>query len=94
MERGFDAVRVSEIAEAGGVSEKAVFNYFPAKEPLVLDLGEATLNSLRTTLADPDLSPVEAGLKVLSGEPVGITSWLTAQADPAEAGPCFRASAC
>ena len=37
LERGFDAVRVSEIAEACGVSEKTVFNYFPAKESLILD---------------------------------------------------------
>ncbi|MER6787912.1 TetR family transcriptional regulator [Streptomyces sp. NPDC000658] len=85
MERGFDAVRVSEIAEACGVSEKTVFNYFPSKESLVLDLGEATLGSLRTTLADPDLSPVEAVLKILSGELTGITSWLTEQDDLAQA---------
>ena len=32
LERGFDAVRVAEIAEACGVSEKTVFNYFPTKE--------------------------------------------------------------
>ncbi|MDF2269469.1 TetR family transcriptional regulator [Streptomyces coacervatus] len=82
---GFDAVRVSEIAEACGVSEKTVFNYFPTKESLVLDLGEATLGSLRTTLADPDLSPVEAALKILSGELAAITSWLTEQDDPAQA---------
>ncbi|MEU6259369.1 TetR family transcriptional regulator [Streptomyces sp. NPDC047043] len=85
MERGFDAVRVSEIAEACGVSEKTVFNYFPTKESLVLDLGEATLDSLRSTLADPDLSPVEAALKILSDELAAITSWLTEQDDPAQA---------
>lgn len=85
MERGFDAVRVAEIAEACGVSEKTVFNYFPTKESLVLDLGEATLHSLRTTLANPSLSPVEAVLKILSGELDGITSWLGTQDDPAQA---------
>src|SRR6201985_3845257 len=37
MERGFDAVRVTEIAEACGVSQKTVFNYFPTKESLILD---------------------------------------------------------
>ena len=37
VERGFDAVRVAEVAEACGVSEKTVFNYFPTKESLVLD---------------------------------------------------------
>jgi AcrR family transcriptional regulator len=81
LEHGFDAVRVAEIAEACGVSEKTVFNYFPTKESLVLDLGEATLASLRVDLADPGLSPVEAALRILSGELSGITSWLEAQDD-------------
>lgn len=85
MERGFDSVRVSEIAEACGVSEKTVFNYFPTKEALVLDLGEATLHSLRTTLADPHLPLVEGVLKILSDELAALTSWLTAQDDIAHA---------
>jgi AcrR family transcriptional regulator len=33
--RGFDAVTVADIARAANVSEKTVFNYFPAKEDLV-----------------------------------------------------------
>jgi AcrR family transcriptional regulator len=33
-ERGFDSVRVAEVAVAAGVSEKTVFNYFPTKEDL------------------------------------------------------------
>src|ERR1700732_2417622 len=37
--RGFDAVTVAEIARAAEVSEKTVFNYFPAKEDLVAHLG-------------------------------------------------------
>jgi AcrR family transcriptional regulator len=35
VERGFEAVRVAEIARAADVSEKTVFNYFPTKEDLV-----------------------------------------------------------
>ncbi|MFJ8140865.1 TetR family transcriptional regulator [Streptomyces sp. NPDC096013] len=89
MERGFDAVRVAEVAEACGVSEKTVFNYFPTKEALVLDLGEATLVSLRTALADPNLHPVDAALTILSEELANITSWLSAQNDPAEARAMF-----
>src|SRR3954471_174340 len=58
VERGFDAVRVAEIAEACGVSEKTVFNYFPTKEALILDRWDATMFALRTGLADPDVSPV------------------------------------
>jgi AcrR family transcriptional regulator len=50
-ERGFDAVTVAEVAEAAGVSEKTVFNYFPAKEDLVFPEGEqrwlALLDSIR-----------------------------------------------
>ena len=33
-ERGFERVRVAEVARAAGVSEGTVFNYFPAKEDL------------------------------------------------------------
>src|SRR6201995_888605 len=47
MERGFDAVRVTEIAEACGVSEKTVFNYFPVKEALIMDRLESALAQLR-----------------------------------------------
>ena len=36
-ERGYDAVTVADVARAADVSEKTVFNYFPAKEDLVFD---------------------------------------------------------
>ncbi len=68
LERGFDAVRVAEVAEACGVSEKTVFNYFPVKEALVMDRLEATLAALRTGLADAALSPVQAALLILDRE--------------------------
>jgi AcrR family transcriptional regulator len=45
-ERGFDAVTVAEVADAAGVSEKTVFNYFPAKEDLVFPDGERRLGAL------------------------------------------------
>src|SRR5882724_12414702 len=66
VERGFDAVRVAEIAEACGVSEKTVFNYFPTKESLVLDRWDATMAALRTGLADPAVPPVQAALRILA----------------------------
>jgi AcrR family transcriptional regulator len=85
LERGFDAVRVAEVAAACGVSEKTVFNYFPTKEALVLDRLETTLASLRPGLADPGLPPVQAALALLDRELGGITSWLAGQDDPARA---------
>ena len=79
LERGFDAVRVAEIAEACGVSEKTVFNYFPTKESLLLDRLDVTVASLRAGLADPGSPPVEAALRILDDELGGMTSWLAGQ---------------
>src|SRR5450432_2749303 len=57
LERGFDAVRVADVAAACGVSEKTVFNYFPTKESLLLDRLEGTMAALRAGLADRDAAP-------------------------------------
>jgi AcrR family transcriptional regulator len=88
--RGFDAVRVAEVAEACGVSEKTVFNYFPTKESLVLDRLEATMASLRTGLAEPAVPPVQAALRILDRELGAMTAWLTGQDDPAGAARAMR----
>ena len=85
LERGFDAVRVAEVAGACGVSEKTVFNYFPTKESLVLDRLETTLESLRTGLGAPAVPPVQAALAILDRELSGMTDWLAAQDDPGPA---------
>ncbi|MFI2206511.1 TetR family transcriptional regulator [Streptomyces sp. NPDC020192] len=90
LERGFDAVRVSEIAQVCGVSEKTVFNYFPTKESLILDQGETTMAALRVGLADTDHSPVEAALRILAGELRALTSWIAAQDDPVHAAAVIR----
>jgi AcrR family transcriptional regulator len=85
LERGFDAVRVIEVAEACGVSDKTVFNYFPTKEALVLDRLEGTVEVLRTGLAAPEVPPVEAALRILQGELSALTAMLARHDDPAEA---------
>jgi AcrR family transcriptional regulator len=81
LERGFDAVTVVQIAEACEVSPTTVFNYFPTKESLVLDLPDELLATLRVTLADPAAMPVEGMLRILDGELDHLIGWLEAQSD-------------
>jgi AcrR family transcriptional regulator len=83
LERGFDAVRVAEVADVCGVSEKTVFNYFPVKEALIMDRLEGTLAALRTGLGDRGRSPVEAVLAILAGELGAMTGLLV---EPRDAG--------
>ena len=90
MDRSFDDVRVAEVADACGVSEKTVFNYFPTKESLVLDRLEPTVTALRDGLADRRVSPVEAALRILDRELAGLTSLLAHQDDPGRAAIQFR----
>ena len=90
LEHGFDEVRVVDVAEACGVSEKTVFNYFPTKEALVLDRLEGTVASLRTGLADPGVTPVQAAMAILDRELAGMTGWLAAQDDPGQAAQAIR----
>jgi AcrR family transcriptional regulator len=67
LERGFDQVRVSEVATACGVSEKTVFNYFPTKESLLFDREEAMAQQLRKALGrrEPMLSPIAAAVEII-----------------------------
>ena len=60
--RGFDEVRVAEIAAEAGVSEKTVFNYFPTKESLVFDRTDDLVDGIREALTGrgPDESPTQA----------------------------------
>jgi AcrR family transcriptional regulator len=60
--RGFDNVRVSEIAERVGLSEKTLYNYFPTKESLVLDDADERVEQLAAALREraPGQSPTDA----------------------------------
>jgi AcrR family transcriptional regulator len=90
LERGFDAVRVSEIARACGVSETTAFNYFPTKESLLLDRWESTSGALREALADTSESPVRAAERLLDQELSALIGWLDAQEDFAQAVAGYR----
>jgi AcrR family transcriptional regulator len=70
LERGFDGFKITEVAEACGVSEKTVYNYFPTKESLILDREEDTAAAIRHALrpGSDAQSPVEAILDVLASE--------------------------
>ncbi|MFL6120035.1 TetR family transcriptional regulator [Actinophytocola sp.] len=85
LERGFDAVRVADVGEACGVSQKTVFNYFPSKEALLLDRLEVTADALRTHLSNPALPPVTAMLKVLDDELHGLAASVAARGDQDDA---------
>lgn len=66
LERGFDAVRVADVARACGVTEKTVFNHFGSKEALLADRWDTQLDALCARLADA--APLDAALEVLGEE--------------------------
>jgi AcrR family transcriptional regulator len=70
LQRGFDDVRVTEVAEACGVSEKTVYNYFPTKESLLLDREEGMVLAIRAALGPraPARSPIQAAVELLRRE--------------------------
>jgi AcrR family transcriptional regulator len=65
--RGFDHVKVSEIAAVVGVSEKTVYNYFPTKESLVFDRADEGIARLAAALREREAgeSPAKAVLRTL-----------------------------
>ncbi|GAA1642659.1 TetR/AcrR family transcriptional regulator [Actinoplanes couchii] len=77
LERGFDGFRITDVAEACGVSEKTVYNYFPTKESLIMDRLEATATALRTAITGPG-DPLDACLAMLATERAATATAATA----------------
>jgi AcrR family transcriptional regulator len=70
LERGFEEVRVAEVAAACDVSEKTVYNYFPTKESLILDREEGMAADIDRALG-PDgtpMSPVDAVIGLITDD--------------------------
>jgi AcrR family transcriptional regulator len=70
LERGFDAVRVADVAAACDVSEKTIYNYFPTKESLLLDREEESIRDIEEALGPngAHTSPVDAVVAILTRE--------------------------
>ncbi len=68
--RGFDEVKVSEVARRVGVSEKTIYNYFPTKESMVLDSADEIVEGIAAALRDrvPEESITAAVVRALTGE--------------------------
>ena len=66
--RGFDNVKVSEVAERVGVSEKTIYNYFPTKESLVLDYADEAVEQMARALRErgPDESLTDAVVRAIT----------------------------
>jgi AcrR family transcriptional regulator len=61
-ERGYDAVSMSDVAATAGVADQTLYNYFPTKPDLVLDLADEMLERSRRAVAerDAELTPADA----------------------------------
>jgi AcrR family transcriptional regulator len=99
--RGFDRVKVSQIAEIVGVSEKTVYNYFPTKESLVFDRADEGIARVAAALRErePGESPTKAMLRALKDDmqdledlPEELYAFLPLFAEMLAATPSLRAA--
>ena len=70
--RGFDNVKVSEVADRVGVSEKTIYNYFPTKESLVLDSADEAVEQMERALRErgPRESITQAVVRAIKADTV------------------------
>ncbi len=68
--RGFDNVRVAEVADRVGVSEKTIYNYFPTKESMVLDNADESVEALARALRErgPEETLTEAVVRAIKDD--------------------------
>jgi AcrR family transcriptional regulator len=68
--RGFDNVKVSEVADRVGVSEKTIYNYFQTKEAMVLDTADEGVEALARALRErrPDESLTEVVVRTIEAD--------------------------
>ena len=101
MVRGFDHVKVAEIAAVVGVSEKTVYNYFPTKESLVFDRADEGIARLAAALRERDASesPAKAVLRALGEDldeleelPDEVNMFMPVFAEMVAATPALRAA--
>ncbi len=57
LDVGFDAVTMSDIAEAAGVAKQTLYAHFSSKEALFVDLVTAITTATGGLVADPDPAP-------------------------------------
>jgi AcrR family transcriptional regulator len=99
--RGFDNVRVAEVADSVGVSEKTVYNYFPTKESMVLDNADETIERVAEALRErrPNESLTQAVVRALQedGERYGqapdeLVAWIPSFGEMIDSTPALRAA--
>lgn len=80
-ERGYENVAVIDVARAAEVAEKTVYNYFPAKEHLLLDQDDALRDRLVSAIRDraEGVSPAAAIREVALGHVEGLASMTAEQ---------------
>jgi AcrR family transcriptional regulator len=68
--RGFENVKVSEVADRVGVSEKTVYNYFPTKESMVLDTADEAVERMAQALRErgPHESLTDAVVRAIKAD--------------------------
>jgi AcrR family transcriptional regulator len=99
--RGFDNVKVSEVADVVGVSEKTVYNYFPTKESMVLDWADETVESMARVIREcpPNESLTAAVVRAMKEDmerfdvvPDDIVMFLPRFVDLIDSTPALRAA--